>query len=133
MKSGKAAGVDGIFPEFIKSFGTRTKWWLLKFMKKILRTSNVPALLKKVNIMAVLKPEKDPKDPESYRPIALLSVIYKLLERLIGTRADELMDAKVPQAQPAFRKDRNCTEQVLAFTSFVVQCISTCISAICQK
>lgn len=74
MKVGKASVLDGLYPEFIKNLWSRALWWLLKFFNQILKTSNLPALLKKVNIMAILKPGKEAEDPESYRPIALLRV-----------------------------------------------------------
>ncbi len=69
--------------------------------------------------MAVLKPGKDPENPESYRPIALLSGVYKLLERLIDYRVDPLIDAKIPHEQSGFRRGRNSTEQALALSSFI--------------
>lgn len=82
-KIGKAAGLDGIYPEFIKHLGKRARIWLLKFCNIMFKTSNLPPLILRANIVAILKHGKDPVLPESYRPIALLSVIYKLLEKLI--------------------------------------------------
>jgi hypothetical protein len=54
-----------------------------------------------------------------YRPISLLSVVYKILERLILQRIQPLIDAAVPVSQAGFRKNRNCTEQVMALTSHI--------------
>lgn len=119
LKVGKAAGLDGMYPEFIKNLGSRARWWLLKFFNKILKTANMPATLNKINIMAVLKPGKEPDNPESYRPIALLSVTYKLLERLVGIRTNVFMELCFPSEQAGFRRDRSCTEQALNLTSFI--------------
>jgi len=43
-------------------------------------------LFKHTKILVVLKPGKPRNDVRSYRPISLLSVCYKLLERLIYNR-----------------------------------------------
>lgn len=42
LKSGKAAGFDGIFPEFIKHSGPKTRQWLAKFYTDILLTGLLP-------------------------------------------------------------------------------------------
>ena len=76
-------GPDGIFPEFIKNLGKRAKIWVLKFFNNTLRTSRLNAALARSKIVAILKPGKPPDEASSYRPIALLSVMYKMLERLL--------------------------------------------------
>ena len=43
-------------------------------------------LFKKGLIILILKQEKDPKDPNNYRPITLIEVSGKILERLIDKR-----------------------------------------------
>jgi len=43
-------------------------------------------ILRKANIRAILKPGKDAKVPRSYRPISLLCVPFKTLERAILSR-----------------------------------------------
>jgi hypothetical protein len=39
---GKAAGFDGIYPEFMKKFGVQTKKWIISFMNDIVSTSKIP-------------------------------------------------------------------------------------------
>jgi hypothetical protein len=55
----------------------------------------------------------------NYRPISLLSVGYKILERLILQRIQPLIDAAFPVSQASFQKNRSCTEQVMALTSHI--------------
>jgi len=86
LRTGKSAGVDEIFPEFYKHFKPRTRAWLISFFNNILENGNILSIFKNAKIIAVCKPGK-PKDlPQSYRPIALLSVSYKLSEWLIHNR-----------------------------------------------
>jgi hypothetical protein len=44
VKSGKAAGFDGVYPKFIKNSGTKTKEWMITFFNDILSTDRLPKL-----------------------------------------------------------------------------------------
>jgi hypothetical protein len=76
-------------------------------------------MFKQAKIFAILKPGKDGTDASHYPPISLLSVVYKILERLILQRIKPLTDAAVPVSQAGFRKNRSCTELVMALTSHI--------------
>ena len=118
MKSGKAAGFDGIYPEFVIHSGVRVRKWLAGFFTDLLERNKIPSLLKESKIIAVLKPGKADHLPESYRPIALLSVTLKLLERVILNRIGPLIEKVIPKDQAGFMKGRSCTEQVLSLTNY---------------
>ena len=119
IKVKKAPGLDEMFAEFIKHFGPNTKHWILMFFNLILITGRLPKIFKKAKIITVLKPGKDGSDVSHYRPISLLSIVYKLLERLILNRIEPSIDMMLPKEQAAFRSGRSCDEQVLALTSFI--------------
>lgn len=86
MKVGKAAGMDNVHPEFIRNCGPKAIEWLRCFFNDILKMKNVPTVFKKTKIIAVLKPGKKSNSAENFRPISLLSITYKLLERLLYKR-----------------------------------------------
>lgn len=117
-QTGKSTGVDEIFPEFYKHFGPHTRVWLVSFFNNILENGNIPPILKNAKIIAVCKPGK-PKDLQSYRSTALLSITYKLLERLILNRISPIIDQIIPVDQAGFRPNRSCTDQIAALTSYV--------------
>jgi Reverse transcriptase (RNA-dependent DNA polymerase) len=119
VKSGKTAGFDGVDAEFIKNSGTKTKEWMITFFNNILSTGRLPKLFRQVNVITILKPGKYGSDPSHFRPISLLSVVFKLLERLILHRIQPLIDEVVPVSQAGFRKHRSCTKQVLDLTSHI--------------
>lgn len=118
-KSGKAPGFDGIHPEFLKNCGKHTRMWLSKFYSDILLTSYMPMELKKSKIIAILKPNKPKNLPESFRPIALLSSCYKLLERMLLNRLSPLIMEHIPVEQAGFRPHRSCVDQVLSLTTHI--------------
>lgn len=132
MKSGKAPGFDKLHPEFLINSGQNTRRWLTRFYSNILNTARLPAEFKLTKIIALIKPGKPDDKVESYRPIALLSVCYKLLERLLYNRiSNDLMD-RVPDYQAGFKPNRSCTDQVLALTTFIEkgyqQCLKTSVA-----
>ena len=51
-------------------------------------------------------------DPKSYRPISLLCVPFKILERLIYARVETITDPLLPQEQGGFRHGRSAVDQV---------------------
>ncbi|XP_072378913.1 uncharacterized protein [Diabrotica undecimpunctata] len=81
-KTGKAAGFDGMYPEFIVHTGTKTRQWLKKFFSDIVNTAVLPPEFKRTKIIAIQKSGKDNKLPESYRPIALLSCLLQVIAAL---------------------------------------------------
>lgn len=119
IKKGKAAGFDGIFPELIKGLGTSSLSWLLSFYNNILISGVIPKEFKRAKIIAILKPGKPADNPTSYRPIALLSVCYKLFERLLYNRIQPLIEDHLPKEQGGFREKRSCCDQVLALTTHI--------------
>jgi hypothetical protein len=84
QKNRKAAGFDGIYPEFIKHLGRIGLNWLRSFRRSffndILLTGEIPPEFKKAKVTAILKPGKPANEASSY---SLLSVCHKFLENLI--------------------------------------------------
>ena len=86
LKNGKAPGLDNIYHEMIKCFGPTTRLWLLDMLNDCLKQKQIPNVWRKAKVVALLRPGKGPESLKSYRPIALLCSLYKLLERMILTR-----------------------------------------------
>lgn len=119
MKSGKAAVFDGVYGEFFKHSGPKTQTWLAMFFSDIVRSSNIPVLLKRAKIITILKPGKQGTNVSNYQSVSFLSITYKLLERLVLNRIQPEIEKILPVEQAGFRKNRYCTEQVLALTTHI--------------
>jgi hypothetical protein len=78
-----------------------------------LTSGKIPKLFKRGKAIKITKPGKDGSDPSNFRPIALLSIVFKILERMILQQIQPLIDAVVPMY---------CTEQVLVLTSHIEAC-----------
>ena len=121
LKNGKAPGLDQIHPEFLKNMGLRAFEWLRIFLSNCLENTVIPSIWKQAKVVAILKPKKEATDPTSYRPISLLCVIYKLMERIILSRINEIVELKLPSEQAGFRKGKSTTDQVVRLINSIEQ------------
>ena len=117
MKCGKAPGYDKVHPEFLKNLGTRAREWVTIFLTRIISEKYLPKRWRIQKTVAIPKPGKDPKMASSYRPISLLSMCYKLLERTILHRISLAVDGILNIEQAGFRPGRSTQDQVLALTT----------------
>ena len=76
----------------------------------------LPKVLRRADVIAVLKPNKSTDDIHNYRPLSLLSVPLKLLERRLLSRLDPVVDPQLPSEQAGFRHGRSTTDQVTLLT-----------------
>ena len=64
----------------------KTDMHITRLLNAVLCTENFPQILKHANIFLIHKNNKPPIDPQSYRPISLLELFWKLLENSIKYR-----------------------------------------------
>ena len=102
VKPGKAACPDCISPELIIHAGTALKSWLHGFLSSCLRQLKIPKVWRRALVVAIPKPKKPVEDSQSYGPISLLCVPYKILERLIYARIEPIFDPLLPGEQTGF-------------------------------
>jgi hypothetical protein len=71
VKFGKSAGIDGVYPEFIKNSGQKTKEWIFALFNDILAAGKILKLFMSAKIITILKPGKDSSDHSHFRLISL--------------------------------------------------------------
>ena len=116
LKPGKAPGPDSICPELILHAGAALKSWLRDFLSSYLRRLKILKIWKRALVVAIPKPAKPVGNPKSYRPISLLCVPYKILERLIYARVEPLIDPLLPKEQAGFRRGKSTVNKVVLLT-----------------
>jgi len=70
-------------------------------------------------MIAIEKPEKDPKLAANYYQISLLSTYYKLLERLVLQRISPTVETILSPDQAGLHKNRRTCDQVSAMTTYI--------------
>ncbi|GFU88377.1 putative RNA-directed DNA polymerase from transposon X-element [Trichonephila clavipes] len=102
-------GPDGISYELLRHLNEDSLVSLLYLFNRIWREQVYPTQWQEAIVITILKPEKDPKNPLSYRPIALTSCLCKTLERVVNARLVYQLEKNkcIPLFQSGFRKGRS--------------------------
>jgi hypothetical protein len=110
----KAPGPDGIDNKIIKNLSQKAIVQLTYIINAAFKLKQFPTPWKQAKIIPIRKPNKDPKQPTSYRPISLLNGLSKLTERIILDRINKI-DEKYKitiDEQFGFRPGHNTVQQI---------------------
>ena len=104
----KATGSDGIPGLILKTFSSTIAPSLTKLMNLSLSKGCVPRVLKVAHVTPLFK-GGDAKEPKNYRPVSLLPIISKLLEKLVHSQLSRYLDRThgIPDVQFAFRHNHS--------------------------
>ena len=91
LGSKKSAGADGIRPLLLKKCCKQVFKPITHIMKLSLKFKIVPDKLKIAKVIPVHKKD-DKSNPGNYRPISLLSMLHKILEKLMYTRLTKFLN-----------------------------------------
>lgn len=121
IKSRKAVGCDGISNKILKRLPNKALVLLTVVFNSSLKFGYFPDIWKKAKIIAIPKPGKDLTNPESYRPINLLSCVGKIFEKIIEERLRAHTDSKrvIPDYQFGFRPSLSTTHQLDRLTKTI--------------
>ncbi|GBN18751.1 putative RNA-directed DNA polymerase from transposon BS [Araneus ventricosus] len=88
---------------------------ILKLFNRISKEKKFPSSWRRAVVIPILKPGKDAKSPNNYRPIALTSVLCKLLERMVNSRLVHVLEKKkwLSPFQSGFRFGRGTIDNIL--------------------
>ena len=122
IKISKADGPDGISPRVIKECIHYIVNPLCDIFNMSLCTGIVPDKLKIAKIVPLFKKD-NPAHFENYRPVALLSIFAKLLERLMYNRLYDFLTKQniLIHEQFGFRKNYSTSLSVICFTDYILQ------------
>ena len=118
-KKNSAPGADTIHYEMIKQLPEKEKFTILKLMNKSWDEGKLPEQWKEATIIPLLRPNKDPNDPQSYRRISLTSAICKTMETMVNNRAIKILDNKISDTQSGFRNNRSTIDQLTRLESAI--------------
>ena len=111
MKYRTATGNDHINIETLKAGEDTISKTFAKLYTKCL--SERPTAWKKAEMMIIFK-KKNKKDLNNYRPICLLSNVYKVLTKVVMKRPEKTLDENQPREQADFRSGYSSTDHMQA-------------------
>ncbi|KAK6743844.1 hypothetical protein RB195_010880 [Necator americanus] len=121
MKPGTASGPDFISADFLRAGGHPLHVILAAHMTSYLQKERIPHQWKTLRTVLIYK-KGDREDLRNYRPICLLSVLYKVFTKIILTRISRTLDEAQPQEQAGLRQGFSCLDHIQTVSRVIEVC-----------
>lgn len=110
----KSPGYDLITNKILQELPESGKRLLTAIYNGITKLRFIPPQWKTAQIIMLLKPDKPPEDPKSYRPISLLPIPSKIYESLLLLRIMPIVEQNglIPDHQFGFRQKHATIDQI---------------------
>ena len=106
MKNNKTPGIDGFPAEFFKLFWKNISIWILKALNQSFEKGTFSISLRQCIITCLPKKGKPREFMKNWRPLSMLSVLYKIASASIANRIKPFLDHLISPSQTGFVSGR---------------------------
>ena len=107
ISNNKAPGPDGFPAEFFRHFWQTISPLFLRMSQTIQLNSKILPHMNTAIISVLLKPDKDPTLPSSYRPLSLINTDIKIISKALAIRIETVTPFIIHSDQTRFIKGRH--------------------------
>lgn len=124
---GSSPGPDDVHYFMLKHLHSNHKLELLSFYNYIWNSRTFPNDWSSSFLVPILKPNKDPHIPSSYRPICLSSTVSKTMQRMVVERLSWIVEKEglLSNNQYGFRKQRSTNDCLLILENAITKAFSS--------
>ena len=108
----KTPGLSGLTADFYKVFHSKFEDVLIEAYHEIFKSKCLPHQLRIAIINLIPKATKDSRYLKNLRPISLLNIDYKILEKMIANRLEETLNFFISDDQTSFQKGRRLATNI---------------------
>lgn len=126
MPARKATGNDGIAATILKRCSLVLAPCIAVLSDRILKEGVFPAAWKEAIVMPVPKKVRGSAIPGDYRPVSLLPLLSKIVEKHVNTILMLYIDPFLSSKQFGFRRGRATVDAILLFEHFILRGFEVC-------
>ena len=130
LKSGKTPGADGIPVEFYRLFWNELEPLFMELIQECYDNHTMHGTAREGILNLIPKGNKDARFLKNLRPITLLNVDYKLIEKVLANRLDKVLHEIIHQDQTGFMKNRRIAVNIRKVYDIMQYCKKEDIQAV---